>query len=63
MPDLREAIRNYLEKLYDLRLGLDRISVPGSSMMGITIAANMALQQGDDAVIVSRLEPLRQQNY
>ena len=52
-PDLREAIRDYLEKLYDIRLGPDRISVPGASMMGVTIAANMALQQGDDAVIVS----------
>ena len=52
-PDLCAAIRDYLEKLYDIRLGPDRISVPGASMMSVTIAANMALQQGDDAVIVS----------
>jgi len=53
MPDLRSAIVDYLDQLYSVSLHEDRVSVPGSSMMGVTIAAQMALSQGDDAVIVS----------
>lgn len=53
IPELRQAIRHYLEDLYQVELNPERISVPGASMMGVTIAAHMALSQGDDAVIVS----------
>ena len=53
MPDLRDAIREYLQDLYQVALGPDRVSVPGAAMMGVTIAAHMALSEGDDAVIVS----------
>lgn len=50
---LRNAIRSYLGDRYGVDLQADRISVPGSSMMAITIAAQMALNKGDDALIVS----------
>lgn len=50
---LRGAIKRYLESLYDVDIDPARISVPGSSMMGITIAAQMALNKGDEALVVS----------
>lgn len=50
---LRLAIKDYLDQLYRIDVDPQRISVPGSSMMGITIAAQMALNKGDEALIVS----------
>ena len=52
-PVLREAIKGYLDGLYGLDIDPDRISVPGSAMMGVTIAAQMAVTTGDRALIVS----------
>ncbi|HJN50794.1 MAG: aminotransferase class I/II-fold pyridoxal phosphate-dependent enzyme [Pseudomonadales bacterium] len=51
--DFRDAIKLYLDKLYGVDLARDRISVPGSAMLGITIAAQMALTSGSHALIVS----------
>ena len=52
-PALRAAIKRYLDDLYGLDVAPDRISVPGSAMMGVTIAAQMAVTSGDRALIVS----------
>jgi aspartate aminotransferase len=51
--ELRDAIKSYLDRVYDMDLNPDRISVPGSSMMGITLAAQMTLGHGRHALIVS----------
>jgi aspartate/methionine/tyrosine aminotransferase len=51
--ELRNAIKTYLDRVYDMDLNPDRISVPGSSMMGITLAAQMTVGQGRHALIVS----------
>lgn len=51
--DLRDAIKLYLDGLYSLDLDPDRISVPGSAMIGITIAAHMVLTTGSHGLIVS----------
>jgi aspartate/methionine/tyrosine aminotransferase len=51
--DLRDAIKSYLDGLYGLNLDPDRISVPGSAMIGITIAAHMVLTTGSHGLIVS----------
>ena len=53
IPALRDAIKRYLDQLYGVDLDPDRISVPGSAMMGVTIAAQMAVNRGDRALIVS----------
>ena len=50
---LRDALKRYLDGLYGLDLDPDRISVPGSTMLGLTIAAQMVLTTGDHAVVVS----------
>lgn len=50
--DLREAIKAYLDRLYGIDLAQDRIVVPGSTMLGIFMAAGMALGGGDHGIIV-----------
>lgn len=53
LPALRSEIQTYLNNLYGVALHEDRISVPGASMLCITIAVQMSLRTGDDALIVS----------
>ena len=53
MVCLRDAIKDYLDRVYDVDLNPDRISVPGSSMMGITLASQMSVGAGRHALIVS----------
>jgi aspartate/methionine/tyrosine aminotransferase len=53
LPALRTAIKRYLDSLYGLDIDPDRITVPGSAMMGVTIAVQMAVASGDRALIVS----------
>ncbi len=50
--ELRDAIKAYLDRLYGIDVNPDRISVPGSSMLAITLAAQMAAGRGDHAVVV-----------
>jgi aspartate/methionine/tyrosine aminotransferase len=51
--ELRDAIKAYLDRIYAIDLDPDRISVPGSSMMGITLAAQMSVGHGRHALVVS----------
>jgi aspartate aminotransferase len=51
--ELRDALKAYLDRIYGIDLDPDRITVPGSSMLGITIAAQMVLSRGDHALVVS----------
>ena len=51
--ELRDAIKSYLDRIYETDLNPDRISVPGSSMLGITLAAQMTLGHDRHALIVS----------
>lgn len=51
--ELRAAIKAYLDGIYGIDLNPDRISVPGSSMMGITLAAQMTVGTGRHALVVS----------
>ncbi len=51
--ELRDAIKVYLDSLYGIDVHPDRITVPGSAMLGVTIAAQLALSRGDHGLIVS----------
>ena len=51
--DLRDALKRYLDALYGIDLDPDRITVPGATMLGLTIAAQMVLAAGDHAIIVT----------
>ena len=50
--DLREALKTHLDRLYGIDLAAERIVVPGSTMLGIFMAAGMALGGGDHGIIV-----------
>ena len=50
--DLRAAIKTYLDRLYGIELATRRITVPGSTMLGIFMAARMTLGAGDHGIIV-----------
>ena len=50
--DLREAIKAYLDRLYGIDLAVGRIVVPGSTMLGIFMAARMSLGAGGHGLIV-----------
>ena len=50
--DLRAAIKTYLDRLYGIDLATSRITVPGSTMLGIFMAARMTLGAGDHGIIV-----------
>ena len=56
-PELRAALKTYLQNLYDLQLDERRITVPGSAMLGVTIAAQTALTTGDHGLIVGPVWP------
>ena len=53
LSSLRQEIKHYLDRLYGTDLHPERISVPGSTMLSITIAAQMALNKGDEALVVT----------
>jgi len=55
--ELRDSLKAYLDRLYGLDIDPDRISVPGSSMLGIAISAQMALTTGHHALIVGPVWP------
>ncbi|MCB1693021.1 MAG: aminotransferase class I/II-fold pyridoxal phosphate-dependent enzyme [Pseudomonadales bacterium] len=63
IESLRLAIKEYLDGLYGTDLDPQRVSVPGASMMGITIAAQMALRPGDDALVISPHWPNIETSY
>ena len=57
LPELRDAVKVYLDGLYGLDIRPDRITVPGSAMLGVTMAAQTALTRGDHGLIVSPAWP------
>ena len=61
--DLRDALKRYLDALYGIDLDPDRITVPGSTMLGITIATQMALGAGDHAIVVGPSWPNIESSY
>jgi aspartate aminotransferase len=56
-PELRAALKVYLDGLYGIDLDERRITVPGAAMLGVTIAAQMALGRGDHGLIVGPVWP------
>lgn len=52
-PELRAAIKDYLDRLYGIDLDVGRITVPGSSMLAITMATQMTLTTGLHALLVT----------
>lgn len=57
MPELREALARYHERVYGVRLGTDRITVHGSGMTAIMISLQAIVDPGDEVVVVSPVWP------
>lgn len=55
--ELREAIRSYSEKLYSRPLHIDRITIPGSSMLSIMLTLQCLVTKGDNVVLVAPVWP------
>jgi aspartate/methionine/tyrosine aminotransferase len=50
---LREALKIYLDRLYKTDINPDRITVPGSTMLGVMMAAQSILRPGDEIIVVT----------
>ncbi|MEQ8232343.1 MAG: pyridoxal phosphate-dependent aminotransferase [Gammaproteobacteria bacterium] len=51
--ELRAAIKFYLDRLYGIDLDPDRLTVPGSTMLAVTMAVQMTQTSGMHGLIVS----------
>ncbi len=56
-PELRRALKAYLDRLYGTDIDIERIRLPGAAMLGVTLAAQWALSRGDHGLIVSPAWP------
>lgn len=57
LPELREALSAYLERVHGVPVGLDRITVTSSGMMAIMNVMQMLVDPGDEVAIVSPVWP------
>ncbi len=57
LPELRQAMADYMTGLYQRPVDMDRVSLCSSGMHGIMIAMQAILQAGDNAVLVGPLWP------
>lgn len=55
--DTRAAIKAYLDRCYDIDLNPDRLLMPGSTMLAVTMAVNATLSRGDRALLVGPCWP------
>lgn len=55
--ELRAALKAYLDRTYALDIHPDRLTVPGSTMLAITLASHMSLSSGDHGLIVGPCWP------
>jgi aspartate/methionine/tyrosine aminotransferase len=54
---LREALRDYHRRIYGLDLHPDRLSVPGSTMLCVMIAAQCLVEKDDEVVLIAPYWP------
>jgi aspartate aminotransferase len=57
LPALREGIRNWMLRRAGADVDLERITVPGSAMLGITIAVQTLVRSGDEVIVVAPMWP------
>jgi aspartate aminotransferase len=54
---LRDALKVYLDNLYGGSLNPDRITVPGSTMLGVYMALQALVGKGDEIIMISPFWP------
>lgn len=57
IPELRAAIRDYMQNLYGISLAQERVTATGSGMTAIMIATETLVGNGDNVVMVSPIWP------
>jgi aspartate/methionine/tyrosine aminotransferase len=56
-PALRQAIADYIGRIYGVAVGVDRITVSASGMQGLALTAQAIADPGDDVVVVAPAWP------
>ena len=57
IPELRAAIADFHKRFIDADIAVERITVPGSAMLGVKIALDCVVETGDNVVIVAPIWP------
>jgi aspartate/methionine/tyrosine aminotransferase len=57
LPRLREGIRSWMLRRAGVDVDLERITVPGSAMLGIAIAVQCLVRTGDEVIVISPMWP------
>jgi aspartate/methionine/tyrosine aminotransferase len=57
IPELREAIAKWVTRQSGRALDVERVTVPGSAMMGVQIALQCTCEPGDNVVIIAPMWP------
>jgi len=57
VPELRTAVHDYMQRIYDITLDPERLTVTGSGMTAIMIAVETLVDNGDNVVMISPVWP------
>ena len=57
LPRLREGIQNWMLRRAGASVDLERITVPGSAMLGIMIAVQCLVRSGDEVIVIAPMWP------
>ena len=57
LPELRQAVSDYHRRIYGCTVGPERITVTGSGMQALALAAQAILSPGDEAVFAAPVWP------
>jgi aspartate/methionine/tyrosine aminotransferase len=57
LPRLREGIRDWMARRAGARVDLERVTVPGSAMLAISLAVQCLARTGDEVVVISPMWP------
>jgi aspartate/methionine/tyrosine aminotransferase len=57
VPALRQAIVDFTRRFMDVEIDLNRVTVPGSAMLGVSLALQCLIETGDNIVVVAPIWP------
>lgn len=57
IPELRQAIVDFTRRYTGAQIELNRVTVPGSAMLAVTISLQCVLESGDNVVVVAPIWP------
>jgi aspartate aminotransferase len=57
VPALRQAIIDFTQRFTGVELALNRVTVPGSAMLGVSLALQCLIETGDNIIVVAPIWP------